>query len=175
MEKVLTNFPDFAFQSNPWNYIFKSRKPPPQHKDLIQFANVLLETLKSVKVKKVKNKFLDQLHKDITSNKKSKNVFIFADKTRNIYETDKNTYSKLLTHNISKTYKKTERNIYNKINKEAKIIANNYGVSERVDCLAKSSAFISLKDQKPNFSSNPKCRLINTAKSEIGKISKYFL
>ena len=63
----------------------------------------------------------------------------------------------MLTDNISKT------------------ISNNYGVSERVDCLAKSNSFISLKDHKPNFSSNPKCRLINPAKSEIGKISKYFL
>ena len=120
--------------SNPLNYIFKSRKCPPQHKDLIQFENDLLELIKSLKFKKVKNKFLDQLHKDIASSKKSKNVFIFAGKTRNIYETDKNTYSKLLTGNISKTYNKTEHNIYNKINKEAKIIANNYGVSERVDC-----------------------------------------
>ena len=49
-------------------------------------------------------------------------------------------------------------NIYNKINKEAKYIVNNYGVSERVDCLSKSKTFISLKDHKPNFSSNPKCR-----------------
>ena len=32
-----------------------------------------------------------------------------------------------------------------------------------------------MKDHKPNFSSNRKCRLINPAKSEIGKISKYFL
>ena len=46
---------------------------------------------------------------------------------------------------------------------------------ERVNCLAKSSAFIFLKDHKPNFSSNPKCCFINTAKCEIGKISKYFL
>ena len=77
--------------------------------------------------------------------------------------------------NISKTYEKTEHNIYNKINKEAKIIANNYGVSEGVDCLEKSNAFILLKDHKPNFSSNPKCRLINPAKRETGKSSKYFL
>ena len=104
-----------------------------------------------------------------------KSVFIFADKTRHIYETDKTAYKKLLTDNISKTYKKTEHDIYNKINKEAKTIANNYGVSERVDCLAKSNAFVSLKDHKSNFSSNPKCRLINPAKSEMGKISKYFL
>ena len=66
-------------------------------------------------------------------------------------------------------------NIYNKINKQAKIITNNYRVSERVDCLAKSNTFISLKDHEPNFSSNPKCHLINPVKSEIGKISKYFL
>ena len=32
-----------------------------------------------------------------------------------------------------------------------------------------------MKDCEPNFSSNPKCRLIDTAKSETGKISKYFL
>ena len=161
--------------SNPLNYIFKSRKCPPQHKDLIQFENDLLELIKSVKFKKVKNKFLDQLHKDISTIKKSKNVFIFADKTWNIYETDRNTYKKLLTDNISKTYKKMEYNIYNKINKEAKTIANNYRVSERVDCLAKSNAFVSLKDHKPNFSSNPKCHFINSVKSEMGKISKYFL
>ena len=93
-------------KSNPLSYIFKSRKYPPQHKDLMQFENDLLELIKSLKFKKVKNKFLDQLHKDITSIKKSKNVFIFAEKTWNIYEADKNTYNKLLTDNISKTYKK---------------------------------------------------------------------
>ena len=32
-----------------------------------------------------------------------------------------------------------------------------------------------MKDHKPNFSSNPKCHLINPTKSEIEKISKYFL
>ena len=122
----------------------------------MQFENDLLELIKSVKFKKVKNKFLDQLHKDVSSIKKSQNVFVFSDKTRNIYETDKSTYSKLLTDNISKTCEKTEHSMYNKINKEAQIISNNYGVSERVDCLAKSNAFISLKDHKPNFSSTPK-------------------
>ena len=88
------------------NYIFKSRKCLPQHKDLMQFENNLLELVKRVKFKKVKNEFLDQLHKDITSIKKSKIFLFFADKTWNIYETDKNTYSKLLTDTISKTYKK---------------------------------------------------------------------
>ena len=72
-------------------------------------------------------------------------------------------------------HKKAERNIYNKINKKVIIIASNYGFSERVGCLAKSNAFISSKDDQPNFTSNPQCPLINPAKSKIGKIRKYFL
>ena len=39
----------------------------------------------------------------------------------------------------------------------------------------KREAFISLKDHKQNFESNPKCRLINPAKSDLGKISKLIL
>ena len=40
--------------SNPLNYIFKSRKCPPQHQDLMQFENDSLELIKSVKFKKTK-------------------------------------------------------------------------------------------------------------------------
>ena len=48
-------------------------------------------------------------------------------------------------------------------------------MGDRVECLAKQSAFITIKDHKPNFENNTKCRLINPAKSEIGKISKKLL
>ena len=43
--------------SNPLNYILKSRKSPPQHKDLMQFENDWLELIKGIKFKKLKNKF----------------------------------------------------------------------------------------------------------------------
>ena len=39
----------------------------------------------------------------------------------------------------------------------------------------KNDAFITLKDHKPNFENNPKTRLINPAKNEIGRISKVIL
>ena len=51
--------------SNPLNYIFKIKKCPPQHKDQLQYESDLLELIKSVKFKKGKNKFLDQLHKKV--------------------------------------------------------------------------------------------------------------
>ena len=68
----------------------------------MQFENNLLELIKNVKLKKIKNKFLDQLYKNISYINKSENVFIFVDKTCNIHEIDTNTYSKLLMDNISK-------------------------------------------------------------------------
>jgi hypothetical protein len=41
--------------------------------------------------------------------------------------------------------------------------------------MKKREAFISLKDRKENFENNLKCRLINPAKSESGKLSKVIL
>ena len=41
--------------------------------------------------------------------------------------------------------------------------------------MKKREAFISLKDHKENSENNPKCRLINPAKSDSGKISKLIL
>ena len=68
-----------------------------------------------------------------------------------------------------------QHSIYNKINKEAEIILNNYGVSEKADCLAKSNAFISLKDHKPKFSSNSKCfSILTLTKTKFGKLVNVF-
>ena len=39
----------------------------------------------------------------------------------------------------------------------------------------KNECFITLKDHKPNFKNNPKVRLINLEKNEIGRISKNIL
>ena len=85
---------------------------------------------------------------------------------------DKVSHDKLYIENITKTYKKSDHLTYERINAEAKSIAEDLGVVEKVECLAKSTAFITLKDHKEDFSNNPKCRLINPAKPELGKVSK---
>jgi hypothetical protein len=41
--------------------------------------------------------------------------------------------------------------------------------------MAETEAFITLKDHMENFESNPKWRLINPAKSELGKVSNVIL
>ena len=61
------------------------------------------------------------------------------------------------------------------VNHEARDIAARLYIDDRVECIAEENAFLTLKDHKPNFQNNPKCRLINPAKSQIGKISKQIL
>ena len=46
---------------------------------------------------------------------------------------------------------------------------------ERIESYPNRQAFITLKDHKEDFINRPKCRLINPAKPEIGKISKHHL
>ena len=43
---------------------------------------------------------------------------------------------------------------------------------ERVECLAKNPAFITLKDYKENFQASLTSNLINPSKSELTKVSK---
>ena len=38
-----------------------------------------------------------------------------------------------------------------------------------------NSCFITLKDRKPNFLNNPRVRLLNPSKNELGRISKSIL
>ena len=45
-------------------------------------------------------------------------------------------------------------------------------LDDRIYAFTKRESFITIKDHKDNFENNTKCRLINPAKSELGKGSK---
>ena len=102
-------------------------------------------------------------------------LFIPADKSNYLYKVSKDTYSKLLQDNITKSYKKSNVSVINNINKEAKVIAAELKLDDRIEQFNQREAFVTLKDHKVNFQNDPKCRLINPAKSEIGIISKHYL
>ena len=63
----------------------------------------------------------------------------------------------------------------NNINKEAKEIALKLSIDHKINCIAKQPGFITIKDHKLNFKTNPLYRLINPTKSKIRKISKHIL
>ena len=90
-----------------------------------------------------------------------------------LYTTDYNRllttdfYNRLLGNNITSDYRKCENGVKHKIDKETKKIAESLDLSNKMECYASRLPFIPIKDHKPNFENNTKCRLINPAKKRI--------
>ena len=106
--------------------------------------NYLFNIAASLKFKTLKNSFQEKMKKDISNIKSSKDIHIFADKTNNIYKLSPNEYTKLLNENITKTYEKATNRLEKSINMEAKCISKTLDLSDRIECLSKNSAFITI-------------------------------
>ena len=102
-------------------------------------------------------------------------MLVFSDKTRNIYGLDKEQHKKLLRENISKSYKTSDKQSVDMVNQELKVITAKHEIGEKIEAMSHKQALISLKDYKENFLNNPKYRLINPAKSDLGFVSKTIL
>ena len=162
-------------ESQKETYGFKSKCHPSQCKYLAAFEKDLFNLANSIKPRPVHNQFQQTMKEDMAQIKSSHDVFILADKTNNLYQSLPEEYKKLLFTNITKSYRKSTKRLEKAINMEAKHISKKLEPENRIECLAKNPAFISLKDHKPNFQSSLPCRLINPSKSDIGKISKSIL
>ena len=157
------------------NFGFKSRNTPPFQRELEAFENDLFNMATKLKYRKSKDPFQAKMHKDIKNIKNSGKIYVFADKTSNIYTMPIETHNKLLKDNVTKTYRKAPSKLEQSINLEGKNIAKSYEIDDRVECIANNPAFISLKDHKENFQQKLPCRLINPCKSELGAVSKTIL
>ena len=88
--------------------------------------------IRSVEFRHTRNAFQKQLSEDIKQMKESNSVYVSADKTTNMYQLSVNSYNKILTENITKTYKKSDPSIVRKINSEAKSIAKKLHLDDRI-------------------------------------------
>ena len=157
------------------NYRFKTNKTPPTNTHLKSFEDELYEMIRNIEFTNRRDHFQSQLRQDVRDIRSSENVLVFADKTSNLYEVDKEQYNKLLKDNITRTYRKADRGVKDAIDSEAKTIADHLDLSAKMERFAEKPAFVTLKDHKDGFRANPKCRLTNPAKSEMGNVSKAML
>ena len=127
-----------------------------------------------IEFKNAKSNFPMQLPNDVKNIKKNPKLLIPADKTNNLYEFTNEEYNKFLIKNIGKTYKKTYCICYKCYHAEAKTIAKDLKLDERIEQYNHNQSFITLKDHKENFENNLKCRLINPANSEMGIVNKHY-
>ena len=157
------------------NYGFKSNATPPPVNELMEIEKDWWKLIDSIKFSEKRSPFQKQLRRDVAGITKLNDLLIPADKTRNLYITKPDVYKRLLHENATKNYRIAEPQTVSKINTKAKAIAVELKIEDRIESLPEKEAFISIKDHKQNFMNKPQCRLINPAKTEIGKISKTIL
>ena len=135
----------------------------------------MLKLTEKLEFKSRTNEFMEVLKEDTKNIDKTKKVIVHADKTNNKYLMDPAEYNELLEKNIQADYKKEVIANVDKVQDEHKEIVNKLGLEERVFKTTKRTAFLTIKDHKENFMNDPKARLINPSKPEIGKVSKQIL
>ena len=131
--------------------------------------------VRCIEFRRSHNVFQKQLPTDIKQTNKTEFVLVSADKTTNMYKVSVQDYNKLVTENITKTYKKSGKSDIRKINLEARSIAKELKLDSKIEQFENKKAYFILKDHNDNFLNSLKCRLINPAKSEIGITSKHYL
>ena len=73
---------------------------------------------------------------------------------------------------MMKNYEKAPPDLEKELNSEAKMLVYRLGIVDRVEKYNTKNCFITIKDHKSDFKTNPEYRLINPSKTQIGKVSK---
>ena len=156
-----------------FGFITSASAPP--MKDLQNFESDLYDVLANIKFRKITNTTLLNINKEAHRIRSSKNAIVPADKTSNFYEMDVEKYSELIHRQITSEYSKSNTTSRRKIDETSAKICQKLGIDDRVETFQSNPAYILLKDHKSNFHAKSSCRLINPAKSQIGRISKTIL
>ena len=134
-------------------------------KELVPFKNDLIDMLKVIEFRKVKNQFLTKMKNEIKTVKQSKKTLTFADKTSNMYRLSKEKHEQLLTNAVTSNYEKTNNSIKKKINMTGKQVLKSNEILKRVEINRENNCFFTLKNHKDNFANKPEVRLRNLAKN----------
>ena len=81
----------------------------------------------------------------------------------------------MLFENVTQTYQKCDPNEKCKIDQKSAEIAHKLKIDDRVQKFTTDECFLTIKDHKANFPNSIKCRLINPAKNQLGKVSQHIL
>ena len=133
--------------------------------------------IRNVKTRKIRNAHQNKLNTIIKNIRNAEEIIVNSDKTGNKYMVNKDEYKRIIINEITKDHRKLNETCdkVEKINSKASTLVTELGLSERVDRMEIKDAFASLKDHKTDFRNNPKMRLINPSKQNLGKASKIII
>ena len=156
-------------------YGFNSLRSPPFQPELKNFEDDVYKLIKDIRFRPVNDEFQKKLSNDVKVILKSTEIIVSADKSSNKYKMDIDQYKDLLHNCVTTEYKKTNPEDIQETNVEAANLAKEMELDDRIDQFIEAEAFITVKDHKKNFPDRIQCRLLNPAKSNLGKISKTIL
>ena len=81
----------------------KTLKCPSSVKELVPFENDLMDMIKNLEFKRVNSEYQSNLRNDIRQIRRSNNLFILADKSRNICKVSNASYERMIHENVIKT------------------------------------------------------------------------
>ena len=102
-------------------------------------------------------------------------MYAKADKSDKYYKVPPGSYNRLLKDHITEDYRKGTLDDVNNVLRKDKQLADDLDIADRVFVSTPRECFGTLKDGKPNFRENPKLRVLNPTKPELGKVSKQLL
>ena len=143
--------------------------------ELKLFEQRLMALVRDVQFRRYTNEFQEKIKEDIRTIRETQELIIEADKTSNKYKLSEPEYKQLLMKDVHKDYKKTDQQFLRRAIDNQKQIVKEHGLELRVMATQARPARATLKDHKHNFQEDPKIRLINPTKPEIGRISKKIL
>ena len=135
----------------------------------------LLAMVRDVQFRKYSNELQVRLKEDVRTIRETQELIIQADKTSNNYKLDIPEYNRLVNRDVHKDYKKAADQDLRRANDKHKEIVKSYGLGARVMKTQARPVRATFKDHKETFQEDPKIRMINPTKCEIGRISKNIL
>ena len=154
---------------------FRSTRAPPRLKELRDFEKDLVKLVQNVKFRKRSNHFLKALNIEAKRISAQKDLIVSADKTSNRYLVPPEKYLNLLDREVQKNYKKVDPENVKHVEGEHTKAAADLKIADRMFVTTPREAYITLKDHKEDFQENPKVRLINATKPDLGKVAKKIL
>ena len=140
-------------------YGFRTRKHHPQFKEMDKFEAEMIGMVKEIKFRKMRNNIQEKMYEDMRRIKESDSIFVKSEKSGDLYEIEKGKYKQMMFEEVVKHYRKAPSDLEKELNNEAKMLAHREKKYNTKNC------FITIKDHKSDFKTNPECRLINPAKT----------
>ena len=157
-------------------YGFNTIKPAPIIPELKLFEEKMFNLIQKIQFHKKGNQLQTKLKDDLRNMKQEPRLIVPADKTSNFYKMEVPQYNILLQRNVEAECKRGPQDLVTTYDREDKAVAEELDITDRqIHKTEKRGAFCTMKDTKSNFLNNPKCRLVNPTKSELGKVAKTIL